>query len=202
MSPLSINRLPKTPASLLQLWIDDAIQAEIVLPTVASLASAQLPSGRVSNRMVNIKGLNDSGNVLVFSDFNQSRKGKDLHTNSHAALTFYWQKLDRSVRVEGKIKLMSTKSSEPYFDERDKKFRASVLVGEQSQPVNDRQALVDRYQELMQKKDTELSIPHFWCGAELVPDWFEFYQGSPDRISDRITYTLEEKDWKVQRISP
>lgn len=203
--PIEDNQFSSEPGPLLVKWIDDAKSAGVPLPTVASMASASTPSGRVSNRMLNFQNIKSNGELSVYSDFATSRKAQDLKANSRVAVTFYWQQVNRSVRIEGTVKFLSSEDAESYFKSRSKDFQASVMLGAQSHPYTEgRNALVEKFKELQSKPEGELSAPDFWYGATVVPDWFEFWQGNSDRVSDRIEFNLkgDNKEWRVQRLTP
>lgn len=190
---------PNTPGFLVNTWIQDARDNNLPLPTVASFASAHLPSGRVSSRMVNVSEFNSSGNFVFYSDFSDSRKGRDITSNSQVALNFYWQQLDRSIRVEGTLKLISQQDARPYFKERSQDFKASVVLGPQSKPVEGLDPLLQRLEEL---KKEELDIPDYWTGAIIEPSCIEFWQGNDDRVSDRLEYSRQNGTWSRMRLSP
>lgn len=203
--PIQDDQFTSKPGPLLVQWINDAKSAGVPLPTVASLASASVPGGRVSSRMLNFQNIQSNGEITAYSDFATSRKAHDLKTNNKVAVTFYWQQVNRSVRMEGTVKYLSEEDAEKYFKTRTKDFQASVLLGSQSHPFTEgRDALVKKFAELQSKPESELHAPKFWYGATVVPDWFEFWQGNPDRVSDRIEFTFEEEnnEWKVQRLTP
>lgn len=190
---------PETPEPLVKKWIQEARDEELPLPTVASLASALMPSGRVSNRMVNVSEFNSSGNFVLYSDFSDSRKGRDVASNAQVALTFYWQQLNRSIRVEGTLNVMPQSEARPYFQGRSQEFQASVVLGPQSKPVEGLDPLVERLEILLKEK---LDIPDYWTGAVIEPSWIEFWQGNKDRVSDRLEYSRQNGTWARQRLSP
>lgn len=155
--------------------------------------------------MLNFQNIKSNGELSVYSDFSTSRKAQDLKANSRVAVTFYWQQVNRSVRIEGTVKFLSSEDAENYFKSRSKDFQASVMLGAQSHPYTEgRNALVEKFKELQSKPEGELSAPDFWYGATVVPDWFEFWQGNGDRVSDRIEFNLKEDntEWRVRRLTP
>jgi pyridoxamine 5'-phosphate oxidase len=182
-------------------WYRLVQASQIRLPEAMTLATAT-PDGRPSARMVLLKGADPRG--LVFFTHYQSRKGKELAANPHAALVLYWKELDRQVRVEGRVESVAPEESDAYFQTRPWRSRVSASVSPQSEVVSGREVLERRFGErLAEYPDGHVPRPALWGGYRLIPDVFEFWQGRPDRLHDRLRYTRAERGgWRIERLAP
>lgn len=166
--------------------------------------------------MVYMKEL-DARGFVVYSNFGTSGKGRDLETNPWASLTFWWEALERQVRVEGRTERLSKEESQKYFDTRVKGSRIGAWASRQSavltgDDVKDdgRKLLEEWYKEEEERfKDTEnIPVPDFWGGLRIVPESIEFWQGRENRLHDRFLYERvpigDDKwtAWKLERLSP
>ncbi len=165
------------------------------------LATATL-DGRPSGRVILLKGFDQSGFVF-FSNY-QSRKGRDLTDNPHAAITFMWLELFRQVRIEGIVSKVSEAESEAYFQTRSRNSQLGAWASEQSKALSNRQQLEDRFRDAEKRFDGKpVTRPPYWGGYCLEPTRLEFWQGRAGRIHDRIEYTPRpEGMWKKQRLFP
>ncbi|XP_010864481.1 pyridoxine-5'-phosphate oxidase [Esox lucius] len=196
-------------------WFDQATKCpEIGEPNAMCLATST-KDGRPSARMVLLKGYSDEG-FRFFTNY-ESRKGGELESNPQACLCFYWEPINRQIRIEGKVKRIPYQSSCDYFHSRPKSSQIGAVVSRQSTPVPDRNHLRQKNAELEEKyKDTDVPMPDYWGGYIVMPDLIEFWQGQTNRLHDRIVFTrpktgesvLEdyqhpaEAGWVYQRLSP
>lgn len=181
-------------------WFREALEAEVREVNAMSLATAT-PDGRPSNRIVLLKGLDETG--FVFFTNYHSDKGQMLAANPLAAITFFWPELERQVRIEGKVEKVSSAESDEYFTKRPWGSRIAALTSEQSQVIAHREELETRYNELADHyRDKEPIRPHHWGGYRLLPDSVEFWQGRPNRLHDRLKYIKTGEGWKLVRLSP
>src|SRR6185436_6994030 len=129
-------------------------------------------------------------------------KGKELEENPQAALLFYWDKLERQVRIEGKVKRVSSEQSNEYFDIRPRESRIGAIASPQSKVIESRVVLEKKIAELTKKYEAHENIPRppHWGGFLLKPIYFEFWQGRPNRLHDRIVYVLTKGKWKIKRL--
>ena len=180
------------------LWFDQALEQNVPEPTTMTLATAD-SQGRPSARIVLLKGFDDAGFVF-YTNYN-SRKGQDLAEQPWACLNFFWQPLERQVRLNGLIAKVSAQESDEYFHSRPLGSRLGAWVSAQSQPTT--LAALEANTATVQKKygDQPPRPPH-WGGYRLVPEYFEFWQGRPSRLHDRLTYQRSGTSWALERISP
>jgi pyridoxamine 5'-phosphate oxidase len=158
--------------------------------------------GRPSARIVLLKGLDQRG-FAFFSHYN-SRKGRELAENPHAALVFYWADLERQVCVTGTVTRLSRDESEAYFRTRPKGSRLSAWATKQSEPVENRAALDQRWAKAQEQyPGDEVPMPEHWGGYLLSPQTIEFWQGRPSRLHDRFRYSRQpDNSWRIERLSP
>jgi pyridoxamine 5'-phosphate oxidase len=157
-------------------------------------------AGRPSVRIVLLKDVDDRG--LTFYTNYESRKGHDLTVNDHAAVVFYWRSIDRQVRVEGRVERVAPAESDAYFASRPIEARWSAAASPQSRPVDSREALVARVAEVRRAQGETVARPAWWGGYLLRPDAFEFWQGRPNRLHDRLRYEHQDGGWRRVRLAP
>lgn len=201
MASLSETDVAADPFAQLERWMQQALNSELPEPTAMTLATATT-DGRPSARVVLLKGFDARG--LVFYTNYESRKGAELEQNPQAALLFFWPELERQVRIEGRVERVSADESIAYFQSRPKESQLGAWASPQSQVISGRDVVEQRYQELAAqfKHDEVLPLPPFWGGYRVVPRYFEFWQGRPSRMHDRICYTLGEQGWAIARLAP
>lgn len=159
-------------------------------------------TGGVSSRMVLLKGFDEAGFVF-FTNYNSS-KAQDLLATRTAALCFWWDKLYRQVRISGRVEKIPAADSAEYFRSRPRGSQLGTLASQQSQVIGDYSVLEQSYKQLRQRyQGQEIPCPEHWGGYRIIPDQFEFWQGRPNRLHDRLRYTLSsDREWKLERLSP
>lgn len=196
--------LPREPMELFRQWYDAAQQnqpAAWMEPNAMAIATSD-SSGLVTNRIVLMKGIEDSG-IRFFTNY-ESRKGQQMADNPNVAAAFHWPHLGRQIRLEGKVQKTSREVSEAYFHSRPRGSQISAAVSPQSVTVGSR----DQLKKLSQKLDEKyagqaIPLPENWGGYLIVVERFEFWQGRPDRCHDRIVYRRQSTaDWVRERIAP
>lgn len=181
-------------------WFDEAVQAQIPLVNAMTLATAA-PGGHPSARIVLLKGADERGFVF-YTDY-ESRKGRELGANPHAALLFHWTELEREVRIEGRVELTSAEESDAYYQSRPLGSRHAVHASMQSAVVPDRQFLEARFAAAVREHGDEPPRPARWGGYRVIPDAVEFWQGRSNRLHDRVLYTRgAHGQWRIERLSP
>lgn len=204
---------PASPIPQFHTWYTQARHASLPAPQTCVLSTASLPSGRVSSRVVYLKELDASGHFVVYSNFGTSRKGSDLETNDHAGLVFWWEPLQRQVRVEGRAERMTPGESQAYFDTRERGSRIGAWASKQSAPLepagegDDGRERLEGWVEAVEERfegTEKIPCPEFWGGLRIVPDRVEFWQGRKSRLHDRFVYEREGEDdkWTLNRLSP
>ena len=157
--------------------------------------------GRPSLRTVLLKGADDRGFVF-YTNYN-SRKGREIAATGRASLLFYWRSLERQVRVDGRAEKVSAEESDAYFATRPLESRWSVYASRQSDVIESRESLESRFTIARQEYGESVPRPTWWGGYRIVPDEFEFWQGRPSRLHDRLRYMKEASGaWKRERLAP
>lgn len=168
--------------------------------TEMALATATR-DGRPSVRTVLLKGLDERGFVF-YTNYN-SRKGRDLTANPRASLMFYWRSLERQVRIDGRAEKTTAEESDAYFATRPLESRWSVYASRQSEVIDSRDALESRFTIARQEYGDRVQRPPWWGGYRIVPEEFEFWQGRPSRLHDRLRYVKDAHGvWRRERLAP
>ena len=189
------------PWQLFEQWFRLAGASGIHEPNAMSLATAT-PDGRPSLRVVLLKGV-DRGGFTFFTNY-ESRKGRELAVNPHAALLFWWEPIERQVRVEGRVDKLPAADSDEYYQSRPLGSRLGAWASEQSRVLPDRAVLDQRFAGLQAEySESSPDRPACWGGYRLVPDLFEFWQGGVNRLHDRLRYRRQDDTrWHRERLSP
>ena len=178
-------------------WYQDATKSNIHEPNAMTLATATA-AGQPSARIVLLKFFDENG--FVFYTNYLSRKGREAGQNPQVALLFFWDELERQVRIEGRVEKIEAKLSEQYFEARPYESQLSAIVSEQSAEIPNRQVLEEKLEALRQSGFVKR--PEHWGGYVVKPHYFEFWQGRASRLHDRIVYVLENGAWRIKRLAP
>lgn len=197
---LSKEHVARDPFEQFERWMNEAIAAAVPEPTAMTLSTAG-GDGRPSSRVVLLKGFDAEGFVF-FTNYN-SRKGRALAENPYAAANFFWPELERQVNISGRVSRVSDEESDDYFRSRPFTSRVGAWASEQSERIDSRMVIMTRAAKLMIKyAGGNVPRPPHWGGFRIVPDRFEFWQGRPSRLHDRISYEAAGPAWEICRLSP
>jgi pyridoxamine 5'-phosphate oxidase len=201
VSQLLETELDPDPFAQFGRWFDDARNAQIPLAEAFTLGTATL-DGAVFARVVLLKSFDEHG-FAFYTNYN-SEKSAQLHENPRAAMCFWWNALERQVRIEGAVCRTTEQESDEYFATRPRGSQLGAWASEQSKVIAGRGDLELRFDELAKNyKDQPIPRPPHWGGYRVIPVLFEFWQGRSDRLHDRFAYRLRDaKDWTIERLSP
>ncbi|MFD2890440.1 pyridoxamine 5'-phosphate oxidase [Flavobacterium chuncheonense] len=201
-SELLETNVPEDPINLFHRWFHEVEDFggvdEVNAMTVASIGLDGFPKSRV----VLLKKYNEEG--FIFYTNYQSEKGKAILENPNICLSFFWHSMERQVIIKGIAEKTSTIDSDNYFASRPKGSQLGALVSAQSDVIPNREYLESKLKELeLQYEGKEVARPDFWGGFLVRPVAVEFWQGRPNRLHDRLRYTLSENfEWTIDRLSP
>jgi pyridoxamine-phosphate oxidase len=198
---LSKETVSADPITQFNSWYREAIDQEVLFHDamhLGTVSSEGIPAGRV----VLLRGIDENGFVF-YTNYN-SRKGRDLAANPHAALTFFWPEMKRQIRIEGTVAKTSNQQSDTYFQSRPRGSQLGAVASPQSEVIDSRSFLQEGYEELARKYEgAEVPRPAQWGGFCVSPHRIEFWQNVPDRLHDRILYERTEGSvWKISRLAP
>ena len=200
-TPLREEDVDADPVRQFERWFEEATAVGIAQPEAAALATAA-PGGAPSVRMVLVKQAGPGG--FAFYTNYASRKGDELAANPRAALLFHWERLGRQVRIEGRVERVSRDESAAYARTRPRGSQLSALASPQSRPIESRDWLEQRVDELSERyPGEEVPLSEEWGGYRLSPERFEFWQHRQSRRHDRLVYTpAEHGGWRIERLGP
>jgi pyridoxamine 5'-phosphate oxidase len=189
------------PFVLFRRWFETALAEDLFEPNAMILATAA-PDGTPSARAVLLKALDDRG-FTFFTNYD-SRKGREMAANPRVALVFLWHPLERQVRVEGKVEIVTPAESDAYYVTRPLGSRLGAWASPQSEVIPGREFLEGQHAALTAKyPDGNVPRPPNWGGYRVVPSAVEFWQGRPSRLHDRIRFTRQpDGRWKRERLAP
>lgn len=198
-TPLDLAECDPNPFVQFRIWFDEA-KGEMLERDAVSVATST-PDGRPSTRMVLLRHVDDHS-VGWFTNYD-SRKGRQLDANPHAAILWYCEPRGRQVRMEGAVEKMTAAESDAYFATRARGSQLGAHASAQSNVIANREEL----ERLVRAFDAEFAgrdvpRPAFWGGFRLTPNRFEFWQHRDDRLHDRIVYLANLDGWSLERQAP
>ena len=181
-------------------WWNEALESKIEEVNAMTLATCD-KNGKPSARIVLLKGFDEKG-FIFFTNYD-SRKGEELKENPYACLVFFWRELERQIRIEGPVKKLSKKESDEYFVLRPEQSRIGAWSSPQSQVIKSRKVLESNFSKYLQLfSDSTILRPPHWGGYIVNPEVIEFWQGRPNRMHDRLRYSIDNDKWKIERLAP
>lgn len=188
------------PLDLFSRWFHEAVEGNIPEPN-AMVISTSGKEAYPSSRIVLLRNFGPEGFVF-YTNYN-SRKSRELKENPRTSLLFFWPHHERQVRIEGSVTLQSAEESDVYFRSRPRESQIGAWISEQSQVLSSREDLYQVFMEFDKRYEgKEIPRPPFWGGYSVKPEVYEFWQGRPGRLHDRIRFTWNKNDWKRERLSP
>ena len=199
LKTLSESDVQMNPISQFEIWWNEAIESKIDEANAMVLSTIK-NNIQPSSRVVLLKGINEHGFVF-FTNYNSS-KGNELKQNALGSLCFFWKELQRQVRIEGTISKISNKENDNYFNSRPYGSKVGAWASPQSQVIENREWIEKKEAEIIKKFGENIERPEHWGGYQLIPNYIEFWQGRANRLHDRICYTKNNLNWKIERLAP
>lgn len=203
---LNETHLDGDPIAQFKLWLKEAEQAEIYEPN-AFVLSTVTPEQQPRARTVLLKGVDEYG--FFFATNYLSRKGQAILENPKVSAVFGWYSIYHQVIIEGVAKKVPSEDSDEYFSSRPHESQVAAWSSHQSQPIENRDALDQQFQEALEKfSGTDVPRPDYWGGYRIIPTRIEFWKGRSNRMHDRIEYVRSMNQdgtltaWQVQRLQP
>ena len=201
-SELSEEQAGHCPFALFTRWLGDALESEALDPNAMTLATVD-ESGQPKGRILLLKGFSREKGWIFYTNY-ESDKGQELAANPRCSLLFWWENLQRQVRVEGRVQKLSETDSDAYYTSRPRDSQVGAWVSEQSRVITGRELLEERLAVLEEQYQGIgiLPRPPHWGGYQVLPACVEFWQGKPSRLHDRIRFRKEGQEWIRERLAP
>ncbi|WP_185287604.1 pyridoxamine 5'-phosphate oxidase [Chryseobacterium lactis] len=200
-SQLIESEVKQNPIEQFRDWFLEASESAMISEANAMAVSTVEEDGCPRTRMVLLKAYTHEG--FIFYTNYSSRKGKAIESNHKACLHFFWPNLERQIIIKADLEKVAENLSDGYFHSRPKGSQLGAVVSPQSQIIPNREFLEEKLKELEKEyENTEVPRPSNWGGYLARPYEIEFWQGRPNRLHDRIIYTLDDLDWKISRLAP
>ncbi|MCQ0986577.1 pyridoxamine 5'-phosphate oxidase [Jiella marina] len=190
------------PVAFFRRWLQEAEESEPNDSNAVALASVD-ETGLPDVRMVLLKGVDERGFVF-YTNF-ESAKGRQILSVRKAAMCFHWKSRRRQVRLRGDVEIVSDDEADAYYASRPRGSRIGAWASAQSRPLESRDMLAARVEELREKfGEDEIPRPAHWSGFRLLPVSIEFWQDGAFRLHDRIAFTRSSLDaaWSIERLYP
>ncbi len=197
---LDEQSIGNNPFEFLAQWLNQAIEAKVQEPTAMVLSTVD-DSGKPKSRVVLLKEFKD--NKLIFFTNYHSAKGRHMESNQQVATLFFWDELERQVRINGVVSKILPQESDEYFNSRPRESRIGAVISPQSQVIGSREELQKDFEEMRGRGDEyHIQRPQHWGGYAIAIQEIEFWQGRPGRLHDRIRFFQVDGSWIKQRLAP
>ena len=197
---LDIKTADPDPFNQFAAWMKIAVDANVSEPNAMNLATVS-DTGQPSSRIVLLRNFDQDG--FVFFTNYESHKGRELEAHKKAAINFFWSELHKQVRIEGSVVRVPDWDSDDYFQSRPRESQIGALASQQSKELNSREELEQNVKNLTNELNgKEIKRPAYWGGYRIIPHFFEFWQGRPSRLHDRIKYEKAGNEWRKCRLYP
>jgi len=198
--PLEEQSVNDNPFLQFSVWFEEAVNAQLLDP-YAMLISTVDEIGQPHSRVVYLRNISDEG-MIFYTNYN-SQKGKNISASNKIAITFFWVELERQIRIEGTVKKVSEELSDKYFAARPRESQLGAWASNQSETIKNRAELEENLKYFTEKfKGVDVPRPPHWGGYIVEPTKFEFWQGRPSRLHDRLVYTKSKSNWVISRVAP
>ena len=198
-SKMDFTNLPESPMDLFSNWFSQALDADkdnAISFVLSTVSQENIPSSRV----LLMRKVDENG-FTFFTNYDSS-KSKDIENNHFVSINFFWNKLEKQIRIIGKAIKVPAADSDTYFNSRPEKSKIGAVISNQS-------SIIDfnlDFEELISELDLEKQVierPKNWGGYKVIPTKIEFWQGRPSRLHDRVLYVkTDENNWKKERLAP
>lgn len=196
---LTEDKVLNNPFQQFQLWMTDAIASIEAEPTAMVLSTVDAHM-QPHSRVVLLKDFSEKG-FIFFTNY-EGNKSRQIEEDMKVSLLFFWQSLERQVRITGTAEKISDRDSDDYFHSRPAESRVGAWASPQSRVISEYEVLINRFEEYKNKFGNDIPRPPHWGGFVVKPTTFEFWQGRPNRLHDRLYYTQQNQNWKIERLAP
>ncbi len=197
---LNENDVEKSPYDQFAKWFEEAVNSQILDPYAMTVSTVN-EQCRPSSRVVYLRDISENG--MIFYTNYLSRKGHDIEQHPFVSVNFYWAELERQIRIEGSVEKVSEDKSDEYFAKRPRESQIGAWASEQSSEIPRRENLEERVAYFTRKfQNQPVPRPPHWGGYLIKPHYFEYWQGRPNRLHDRIVYEWIDNEWKIKRLAP
>ncbi|MCM4159036.1 pyridoxamine 5'-phosphate oxidase [Antarcticibacterium flavum] len=195
------TEIPSNPMELFKDWFEEVEEGRDPMEVNAMTISTIGKDGYPKNRVVLLKEFTTEG--FIFYTNYASDKGQALSHNPHICISFFWPQMERQVIIKGKAEKYSEEKAIEYFNSRPRGSQLGAWASNQSSEIKSREVLENRLKELEEEYEgKEVPKPDSWGGYLVRPIDFEFWQGRPNRLHDRIYFEVKDNHWKFKRLAP